>query len=557
MQYKLLIFTALFLIFESSLWAQTDFAWISTGKVRARITPTGIHRDAEGGFLLEKVVGQPPKNLLSHLTPWVVGVDPGYNLKLACEMNDPMVSDWKAGFRGIENSDKLWKVTIEQIEMHINDFKDNGVIDNPIPEIYAWPGKGNPFSQDLNGFSTDSIHFSIDAPFEDFNFDGIYTPQTGDFPYEQFGVDPQISPQVLIYSPFYDDGENKLTHGTGLEINSFFLAYTLDCQEQDFVENTIFFEYGGFYNSGFDRLDSLYLGIYADFDIGSPNDDYLGCIPELDDEMVFCYNSDTLMDVQLGAYPPMVSLNCFSFSDIQNSAFLNLSHFIPLYPSGFPVGTQMPSTPYEYYNFITGNWRDGTPLTSGGTGYNIGMASPPANLAFPDTPTNPDGWSELSENNPMGNRKAILSYGPTKIKPLAHQSRLVYSLTASERTGFTQQIKHLTEMRDLQSDIEYGWDGNNPLHSICFPTLLTKNIDSCPVLCPNPVQNYLIIKTTQTVLQQVFLINSFGQNIQIDTPQITSDNEIQISLKNLPAGIYFLHWTSKDGRRGCEKVVKN
>jgi len=34
-------------------------------------------------------------------------------------------------------------------------------------------------------------------------------------------------------------------------------------------------------------------------------------------------------------------------------------------------------------------------------------------------------------------------------------------------------------------------------------------------------------------------------------------NRINVSLENLPTGIYFIQWSSKNGQRGCEKVVKN
>ena len=53
MSYKFYFVALLTLLTSPSLLAQTDHAWIGTGKVRVRITPTGIHPDAEGGFLLE------------------------------------------------------------------------------------------------------------------------------------------------------------------------------------------------------------------------------------------------------------------------------------------------------------------------------------------------------------------------------------------------------------------------------------------------------------------------------------------------------------------------
>jgi len=211
------------------LSAQTDHAWIGTGKVKARITPTGIHPDSTGGFLFESgIPGQPAKNLLSHLTPWVGGIDPGGNIKLACEMDDPLVSDWQAGFRGVPNSGKVWKVTIEQIATHLNDYQDNGVIDNPIPEIFAWPAQGNSFSTYYNGFAMDSIFPPNRPPFYDFDGNGKYNPEKGDYPEGPNLGSLPIFPREMVFTPFFDNGENNLTDAAGTDLDAHIIAFTLD-----------------------------------------------------------------------------------------------------------------------------------------------------------------------------------------------------------------------------------------------------------------------------------------------------------------------------------------
>jgi len=558
MRFKILVFSLLSLIIAPCLLAQTDHAWIGTGKVKARITPTGIHRDAEGGFLLENAIpGQPSRNLLSHLTPWIGGLDPGNNLKIACEMDDPMVSDWQAGFRGVPNSGKVWKVTIEQIEAHVMDFEDNGIIDHPIAEIFAWPAVGNPFSMDYNGFSMDSIHYSIDAPFYDLDWDGIYSPQSGEFPFEVAGVDPPFPPQILVYSPFYDKPIHDLTDGDMIQMDLYSLAFTLDCQEKDFVENAIFFEYCGFLNTGQERLDSLFLGVFADFDIGNPADDYLGGVSDSYSEMIYCYNADTLNDDLIGVDPPVISINCNNYFLDENDINQPLSHFMPIFPNNFPFSTRVPGTPDEFYNYLTGTWRDGTPLSWGGIGYNPGTNPPLTPFAFPDNPLNPDGWSERAAENPSGNRKCIFSYGPTKIKPYGHKYKLRFALTTSDKGGLTQKLLHLNKMNDLQRNIEYGWDGNSPLDSICFPSVAVKEIVPRRFISPNPANEHCSVFIPDHKIVDVLILNSLGQKVPIDQPNFIQENEVRISLKNLPAGIYFLHWKAKNGQRGCEKLVKN
>lgn len=559
MRYKCLVFSILSIVVTANLMAQGPGAqnvWIGNGKVRARITPTGIHRNTDGGFVLEYI--EPPINLLSHLTLCAGGLDPGFNIKLAWEMNDPVLkSDWEAGFRGISNSGKVWKVTNQQIQAHLSDYQDNGIVDNPILEIFAWPAHHNPFSVSINGFSTDSIHPAICAPFFDEDGDGVYNPENGDFPLEQIGYDPRFFPEEMTFSPFFDNGENKLSGAGATHLDMFFLAFTLGCREQEFVENTIFFEYGGFLNAGFDRLDSLFLGIYADFDIGDPGDDYLGCIPDPSNEIIYAYNSDTLFDHLAGSHPPIVSLNCFNTIIDENDICHPLANFIPIFPNNFPGATHLPGAPYEYYNYLTGSWKDGSPIRTGGIGYNPGGFSTPVPLIFPDNPTDPNGWSELSEQNPMGNRKCIASYGPISLLPYGYNRSLKFALTASDKPGLTQQLQNLTEMRDLQRYIfDYCWDCPSPLDSLCNKAVPVKALNSMSSIVPNPTHGFISLKTPGIDISRIELLNALGQKVSNNVPSRIQENDVLVNLQDLPPGIYFLHWLSRDGRQGCERVVK-
>jgi len=559
MSYKISFITLLSVVLTASLFAQTDHAWIGTGKVRARITPTGIHPDSEGGFLLESgIPGQPAKNLLSHLTPWVGGIDPGNNLKLACEMDDPLVSDWQGGFRGVPNSGKVWKVTIEQIAAHIKDYEDNGIIDNPIPEIFAWPARGNSFSIDYNGFAIDSMFSPNRPPFYDFGGNGKYEPEKGDYPAGPYLGSLPLSPWEFVFSPFFDNGENNLTQGATTDLDAYLFAFTLGCQGQDFLKNTIFFEFGRYYNSGIDRLDSLHWGIYADFDIGNPDDDYLGCVNEEQREMVFAYNSDTLNDNTIGANPPSIALMSLKGPFDVDSNPIQMSN-VGMFFNKEAGGTGNPTALNEFYNYLTGTWRDGTPITSGGTGYNPGNPSAsPLKFLFPDHPTDPNGWSELAENNPKKNRSCIVSYGPTVLNSHFVSFPLKFALTVSDKVGLTQQLQHLTEMRDLQQYVyNYFWHCPNPLDSLCITPVSAKEITSIARIAPNPTQDFVSLETPGLDIINIVLVNALGQKIAIETPQPAKDNRMMVSLKNLPSGVYFLHWNARDGRQGCERVVKN
>ncbi|MCB0526228.1 MAG: hypothetical protein KDC86_17045 [Saprospiraceae bacterium] len=254
----------------------SNHAWLTTDNISVRITPTGIHADSSGGFLLNQPGGN-TVNLLSHLTPWIVGEDPAGNLKAACELEDPDFSDWKPGFRGIPNSGKVWKLTNDQIAIHLADFADNGVIDNPIPEIFAWPARGNQYSLDFNGFAVpfEPPGLRLLAEFYDKNDNGMYDPQEGEYPVFAYPGTYRLAGDQIAYAPFYSDALAILTNGKTVQTEARLLAATFECNQQEFLENTVFMDYRFFY-SDIEKVHSSIFSLYTDFDIGNPNDDYLG-----------------------------------------------------------------------------------------------------------------------------------------------------------------------------------------------------------------------------------------------------------------------------------------
>ena len=72
--------------------------------------------------------------------------------------------------------------------------------------------------------------------------------------------------------------------------------------------------------------------------------------------------------------------------------------------------------PLEFYRYISGSWKDGTPFSSGGSGYNI----PPTGVidyAFPNVPNNQAGWSMCTANLDFGDRRTLQATGPLRLDP--------------------------------------------------------------------------------------------------------------------------------------------
>ena len=52
-----------------------------------------------------------------------------------------------------ENYNQFWQVFGYEIEQHLEDFNDNGIINNQIQNIFGYPAYGNNFFESIHGFT--------------------------------------------------------------------------------------------------------------------------------------------------------------------------------------------------------------------------------------------------------------------------------------------------------------------------------------------------------------------------------------------------------------------
>lgn len=144
---------------------------------------------------------------------WLGALDAGRDLKLAAQTYGLIdgQADYYAGPLGelgtttaenCRNWDRVWTIFRYQINAHIRDFGDNGEIDNPIPDIMGWPGKGNPFFEEIYGFELPDTPQGL-APFFDRDGNGIYNPLAGDYPMVRQSA---TLPEQITWSIFNDSG---------------------------------------------------------------------------------------------------------------------------------------------------------------------------------------------------------------------------------------------------------------------------------------------------------------------------------------------------------------
>ncbi|MBI1837861.1 MAG: T9SS type A sorting domain-containing protein [Flavobacteriia bacterium] len=304
------------------------------------------------------------------------------------------------------------------------------------------------------------------APFFDYNNDGKYDYKDGDYPWYDItnSKNCKADRRVSLYGDqnfwwIMNDKGNLHTETTadpiGMEIRAQAFAFT----SGDEINNMTFYNYE-LINRGTQTLFNTYFGFFTDGALGNPTDDYVGC--DVNRGLGYYYNGNSY-DATYSGYkgygenPPAVGVDFFEgpYQDIDSidNAFgigtgeaLNgigygdgiidnerygMRRF--LYYSNTTNGANPnqtdPIAAYDYYNYLRGHWKDGTPFVYGGSGH---VSDPDANpniqcdFMFPGD-TDPLGWgtggqpqplwTEETAGNVPNDRRFLESAGPFILKP--------------------------------------------------------------------------------------------------------------------------------------------
>ena len=253
--------------------------------------------------------------------------------------------------------------------------------------------------------------FQSDQPgFKNFRFDRSQTLTGTDLadyiaqggPSDSLG-NPQLLGDATIWSVFNDADPGTHTNRAGsteplgIEVQQSVFAYN----RSGALGNIIFVKWR-FINKGANTLDSTYVSVWSDPDLGGFTDDLVGCDTTL--SLGFCYNA-TNSDGLYGSTPPAVGYDFFK-GPVVGVTTLGMTSF-----NKYVNGTD-PASPVETYNYMKGLNKDGSPIhilndtTLAITKYQVSGLDPSA----PSSATN---WLD---SNP-GDRRLQLSSGPFTMAP--------------------------------------------------------------------------------------------------------------------------------------------
>lgn len=421
--------------------AETD---IDINNVRARLRAGGdMWWDGAGTarYVVPKVdpaSGEPEVSSLFAGAIWLGAYDDGGNLILAAQTYRSGGNDYWTG--PLNSSGTIEKIDCERWDKHFTvlgdditalraDFLDpvNPGIQDPISRgILGWPGRGNPYFQQIHGF--DILQYDQDlAPFIDVDADGIYDPRQGDHPIiEVTGCAAQDYSSPIYADQMtwwvYNDNGNLHTQSNGQSMKMEIQALAFAYRTTDAINNQTYYRYK-LLNRNTLSLRDTYFSLWSDPDLGCADDDYIGC--DTVTGMGYVYNRDANDDNPCGAGGaagygtdiPALGVDYFKGPLDSAGNQIGLSSFQYHINSGSdPKGD--PSSALGYYRLISGSWPNGVVISAGGDGYDP-AATQGTPYVFPSFPneTGAGVWSMCSESLSGLDQRFLHTSGPFVLKP--------------------------------------------------------------------------------------------------------------------------------------------
>lgn len=563
----------------SNALAQSE---LSINNVRARLRNAGDlwWNGNDARYIVPKVdPGQPEVAAIFAGSLWIGGYDEQGNLRLAAPTygsgsgsNDyyagPLNDQGQTNGNLCDQFDRIWSANSVDINAHIQDWNDNGVINGPVPiSLLDWPAKGNPHFFDQNGFD---LPVQDLAPFFDQNSDGLYDPFDGDYP----DINGADQGQWMVFNDMGNVHEDSEGEPIGVEVH--LLAYAF-ASANEAINNSTFYEYTIINKSG-ELLDSVFVALWVDADLGCYTDDYIGCSPQRN--LAYVYNMDAvdgssgcncqgvdtycedipLVGIKLldgvlagrnfgpnGALviPPVgetpdttVRLGMTSFMYYSNSS-----------GSPSPPGATIdPQVPLEYYNYMTGIWRDGMPLTTGGRGYNP-LSTNFTAFAFPNNPAEDTGWSMCTANIPANDPRMVISSGPFRMEAGSVNSM---SFAVIYQADVPHPCPDVSGLEAIADEVHFFHDGTvfTSANEAVF-----ENIGHLDI-APNPFSDLASVKLSMSfhgvVSVDVFSAQGLMVRSYLHDERI---EELIIEGSGLNAGMYFCRVRDRSGKQAVGKFL--
>lgn len=490
-------FLPLFFIIVFSLFTKAqNSATIDINKISTTVYSDGELFRSETDTITneEAPIGSGKKiNFMGKL--WLAGNDNNNNLHVAVNFRSGPLDTTDGSYNAQVNIafDHVWKINKSMIQYFQQVYQNNPQL---IPaDILSWPGNGT-------GNQAHRL-----APFIDLNNNDIYEPLLGDYP--KLIGDEML---FLICSDYVLPNGALCSTNIGAEIHLTVYAYNCDSIDantsNEALNNTVFYHYD-IYNRSGTTYNDFYVSWWQDPDLGYFGDDFVGCDTTRNAAFVYNGDNDDEGATGYGVNPPMQSYvqldgppaslgdgldNDHDGATDEAGEKMLFTNFMIYNNDSNPVSGN-PENCLQVYNYMHSFWLDGTQLMYGGiNGFPSGE---PTNYFFPAAPYNGQGWgwSETADGNTPGDRRLIMSCGPTTLQPqgdITVEYAIVYSHYSSAPNGANTSFA----LNNAYVDNITSWYNAQAFPSCYNPTTLAE----IPVaggkleVYPNPATNLVNIK---------------------------------------------------------------
>lgn len=400
---------------------------------------------------------------------WIGGYDAGGNIHVAAQTYQQIGDDFWSGplyeatgetdATTASNWNKVWKIN----KTTIDSFKQ-GLFSSVPNSILNWPGNG-----DLGQAQTL-------APFYDYNLDGNYVPQDGDYPW--------IKGDQAIFFIINDSRTHDETGGLPLNVEIHIMAYAFNCSEDSALDNTVFVNYRVYNRSITYNYYDLFLGAFTDLEI-NPAVNLVGT--DTTDKYCYFYSKKEAF----GTY--------FLDKKITSSKYYN--------NNSDPI-TGNPQTHLEYYDYM---------LPTNGYAF----------VGDPYTQTGELDYNDWDERTIISNGSNTLNKGDVLEFDVAYTFAKDYLDTNYNSTNILRQ-----RVQDIQS----YYNNNLTPCGEQFTGIANKQIDKNQyTIFPNPssdIINFKSDKPQSNIKYEIF--NLLGKT------ELKGVTTKEINIKQLAQGVYIL-----------------
>ncbi len=543
-----------------------NFKFLDINRVRAGIANRGDMFWDLGGTANARY--EVPKGSGSHSAfckaLWIGGLDASNQLHIASQTYRQNGSDFWPGpldtinalidSTTLVNYDKIWKISYNDINDFITNFQNGNIANNtytPTIDIITWPAKGSGnYSRNL-------------APFVDVNNNGIYDPLTG-------GDYPRIKGDQTLYFIFNDAyGAHSETWGAKLGVEVHCMAYAYGCP--NFINGRNELAYTTFYNYRIiNRSNNNYhhmkIGLLDEGDLGNYTDDRIGC--DVGNNIGFMYNGDGVDENVSGAngygnYPPAIggkilkgppapqndgydNNNNGIIDELNEECLMNQFAYYNNNIGSFNTTTHPPRSPYQYFNYIDGRWRDSSNFTCGNYGFG---GTVPTKFIYPWVSYSGNPCALWADNQaPAGDRRHISSAGPFNLsakQQVEFEFAQIWAVDSSSTGNVLGSINKLISNAQLINAFY-----QSGVQSTCLPNMAIGMNEITPAikasLYPNPAQQQLTIDISETETTSIVITNLLGQTVFSKT--YYGERQLKADISYLNAGIYIVNLQQAQGR---------